>query len=443
MTQLSDQKAQNAETMNVCDTRPPIYSLAFTWGLMPTLLMLSGASLVSSQDHAVGSSYLVASSSSAGARMDKILLSGAYLVMGAVVLRYIRPVCIRFREQIVITVICTLAALSTAWSQDPLVTAKDAVFLAISVGFVYAIKARYPIEQQMEIIMLLGVVFGALCVVAAIAHPSTGLDSMHGRAWQGICFSKNHFGRMCVFLLTPALHYSGKSAAAKLFRIVYALALASLIALSESRTAWIALLLYILYAGTLSIINKFGRKSAQAMLGFIVLLTIGIFALCLINLHEVTTVFNRDASLTGRREIWSVLMVSIQKRPIFGFGYRAFFAGAQSEGANVIVALFALMHFMPEYAHSGYLSVVLEVGVVGLGLIIALICQALRYSHRCLGVDRTKYIEWYIGLVFLTIIVNVTEVTFMIPSYLPWLMFILAVVGLSEDVRRMQRETLS
>ncbi|HEY2470786.1 MAG TPA: O-antigen ligase family protein [Terracidiphilus sp.] len=375
--------------------------------------------------------------------MDKIFLAGAYLVMGAVVLRYIRPVCIRFREQVLITMVCALAALSTAWSQDPLTTAKDAVFLVISVGFVYAIKARYSIEQQMEIMMLLGVVFGALCSVAAIAHPSTGLDSMHGRAWQGICFSKNHFGRMCVFLLTPALHYSGKAAAAKLFRVVYVLAIVSLVALSESRTAWIALLLYVLYAGTVSIINKFGCKSAQAMLVFIVPLTISILALCLINFQEVMAVFNRDPSLTGRREIWSVLMISIQKHPMFGFGYRAFFAGAQSEGANAIVALFALMHFMPEYAHSGYLSVVLEVGVVGLGLVIALICRALRYSRRCLGVDRAKYTEWYVGLVFLTIVVNATEVTFMIPSYLPWLLFILAVVGLSEDVRSRPGEILS
>src|SRR3954451_21314708 len=136
-----------------------IYSSVFTWAMMPTLLMLSGASLASSQNRAVGASYLVASSNPEGLLLNRFFLTSAYLVMGAVVLRYIRPVCFRFKTHLLITMMCTLASLSTAWTQDPLVTAKDAVLLILSVGFVYALKERYSITQQLETIMLLGAVF--------------------------------------------------------------------------------------------------------------------------------------------------------------------------------------------------------------------------------------------------------------------------------------------
>ena len=78
----------------------------------------------------------------------------------------------------------------------------------------------------------------------------------------------------------------------------------------------------------------------------------------------------------------------------------------------------------------------LENGIVGLGLIIVLVVKAGKDAMLCIGRAQTPAINWYIGIIVLTLFYNIDEVTFMLPSYLPWMMFLLAVIGLSKEAHR-------
>ena len=81
-------------------------------------------------------------------------------------------------------------------------------------------------------------------------------------------------------------------------------------------------------------------------------------------------------------------------------------------------------------AHSGFLNVALELGLVGLALVLFTLVQACRHAMAAFRPGHSGYIDWCIGIVFLTVLYNLDERTLMAPQYLPWILYIVACVGL-------------
>ena len=66
------------------------------------------------------------------------------------------------------------------------------------------------------------------------------------------------------------------------------------------------------------------------------------------------------------QDIWSLVLGSIAKRPLLGYGYYAFWQGLKGESANVIVGA----HWVFGYAHNGILEIWLQLGLVGTAAIL-------------------------------------------------------------------------
>ncbi len=69
----------------------------------------------------------------------------------------------------------------------------------------------------------------------------------------------------------------------------------------------------------------------------------------------LTAALGRDSTLTGRTEIWAGLMPDLQRHPVLGYGFGAFWTPERSE-----------THDRAKEAHNGYLDVWLGLGVIGL-----------------------------------------------------------------------------
>ena len=74
----------------------------------------------------------------------------------------------------------------------------------------------------------------------------------------------------------------------------------------------------------------------------------------------------RDITLTGRTYLWADLM-KLHTNPVFGTGYGSFWLG---DGAAYMWRKYS---FHPTQAHNGYLETYLNVGLVGVFILIALI----------------------------------------------------------------------
>ena len=80
----------------------------------------------------------------------------------------------------------------------------------------------------------------------------------------------------------------------------------------------------------------------------------------------VFQLLGRDATLTGRTDIWSALTDAIAARPWFGYGYGAFW-GLESEPAYRV--RLATEWLVPT-AHNGWLETALSIGLVGLAALV-------------------------------------------------------------------------
>lgn len=73
---------------------------------------------------------------------------------------------------------------------------------------------------------------------------------------------------------------------------------------------------------------------------------------------DVLAAMGRDASLSGRGELWAKIGEQIAQRPVFGCGYGAFWT--EGKGRALVTT------WNPRQSHHAYLDVLTDVGIVGL-----------------------------------------------------------------------------
>jgi O-antigen ligase len=136
----------------------------------------------------------------------------------------------------------------------------------------------------------------------------------------------------------------------------------------------------------------------------------------------------RDATLTGRTELWDVVL-HMQQYPITGFGYDSFWLG------NRLKALQDMWYFKPTQAHSGYIELYLNLGLIGWALFAAVIVASFRKLRSAL-LSSAEITDWVIfgrfGLGFLGtyLIYNYTEAAFKTPHFL-YMVFLLFAIRYS------------
>ena len=328
-------------------------------------------------------------------------------------------------------------ALSTClWSQFPRLTLQFGIYIVLDVLFVFYLYSRFSPRRLIHVFLLVGWIIVLSSIFFALALPQYGIDHRESTsgAWQGVFVYKQPCSIMCTFLVSPAFYLPLQTRRDKLFRTAYITLAIFLILMTQSRTGWLLLAALLAYVIGLKFIGSF-RATERGVVA--ILLFVGLSAVVLfgaVYYREILLLLAKDPTLTGRTGIWKLVIASAVKRPILGFGYRAFWTGLQGESAHLALT----EGWSPTGAHNGFLDVWLNLGLVGLGIVFFTLARALRDGFTCLKQGFTPTASWYLSLVFLTTVVNSVEYTIMIPNYLTWMMYILACVGLADEAKRIR-----
>jgi O-antigen ligase len=126
-------------------------------------------------------------------------------------------------------------------------------------------------------------------------------------------------------------------------------------------------------------------------------------------------------TLSGRTDIWNFASFEIARKPLFGWGYQSFwFVGP---GGPSITDAPGWIKNMPS-AHNGYLDTQLEMGYMGLVLLVTFIIATLHATRRM--VDREPERAWLLlTLAVYIILTNVLETTWMRGMEPLWLLFLI------------------
>lgn len=116
------------------------------------------------------------------------------------------------------------------------------------------------------------------------------------------------------------------------------------------------------------------------------------------------SLLGRDPTLTDRTYVWNDVL-SMDTDPILGTGFESFWLGERLE------KLWAKYWWRPNQAHNGYIETYLNLGIVGVLLLVALIVDTFRKIKWEL-VDHLELGRFRLSLLLAILLFNYTDATF-------------------------------
>lgn len=327
-------------------------------------------------------------------------------------------------------------ALSAAWSQAPFRSFYNGFFFSVGTLFGFFLILRFTPQNLMRLCMLGGAVTAALSLLVQVVDPEAGISTIarsYG-AWQGLFVDRTTSAKALIFLISPGVVFLLRRFTWK--RALYVLVLGVMIVRAEAVSALLLLMIYISAFVVLRYARRFGRRSLTVIV-LVVVPPLALFGyIAAGHFGEFLSAFGRDPTLTGRTDIWASLTRSIFKRPLLGYGFYGFWLGLSGESASTIIE----NDWFFGYAHNGYLELVLQLGFVGLGIFIVTLLQAFRNAWYCVKKGYLENVEWYLGILLLTLIYNVDESTILLPNELQTILYMVACAGLMKTALEIRSE---
>ena len=254
----------------------------------------------------------------------------------------------------------------------------------------------------------------------------------YGRAlvdigYQGYFDGKNYLGECAAPALLMALDEARHRGWRRALGIGVAALAMVLIFLSDSKTALgLAIISPVLTQITL-MIRKLTRVSPAIILSCIPVAYILVSSVSHFNMDRIAYILYHDSTLTGRTLIWAFAQSEIDQRSLLGWGYQSFWLvpGSPSFEAPGWIKL------MPN-AHNGYYDTTLEMGHVGLTLLLVFIFLILHAIGRVADRDPARA-RLLLSLALFVICWNYFESLWMRGYEFLWVLFVFVAVDVARS----------
>ncbi|MES1201821.1 MAG: O-antigen ligase family protein [Pseudomonadota bacterium] len=260
---------------------------------------------------------------------------------------------------------------SCIWSELPAESARYAAqfFFTCFTGVLLASLVPASRFLQMSFLGMLG-----FCVLSIASHRMG--PSFHGEVLIGFTGSKNQMGLAGFMLLMAAMGVALDNKIPALVRLLAAPAVPVALYILASTDTATAVLIAIAAAPLFIILHLSERFHPATRVGLMlaVLLVLSPLAFVWNDLvgWATDTLFNsmgKDATLTGRTYLWDRAHELIDRRPLEGHGYQAFWVGDSADTIGIL-RWAGLEDGRTFNFHNTYLQVAVDTGYLGLGAFI-------------------------------------------------------------------------
>jgi exopolysaccharide production protein ExoQ len=428
----------------VSSARDGSLSFVTTWLVCIALLVFSsnvGFSFERGSINTVAGSQaqgLVSSVGSQDALVMRIQTLSVYAICAILCLSLLWSITAEFRRDKLISLILAWAILSTVWSQNPTISLQDGLFLAMNIALAFYLLDRFSYDGILRLLVWVGATAALASLLVIVVLPQYGLMSrgQYGLgAWEGIYGHKNICGEAMGLLLVPIFFAKIRSRYALLFRIFYVVLISIIIVMSRTVGAYIICASSVLLIALMKLLAKMRRADAFALSVLLIAAALGGAIIAVDFVPDVLSLLGKDPTLTGRTAIWGAVMMSIVKKPLIGYGYRAFWQGLTGESANPILSM---RWTGLSYSENGVLDLWLDLGGIGVALYVCVFLRALKDAAYCLRRDASPFVMWCTLMLFTVVISNVEGGTILVPSSLACILPIMAFAGLRRERLRLK-----
>ena len=407
----------------------PISHEVQTWLLFWPLLCLIARQAVYFAGPARTAEAIVHGAAMAGGRASHNYIYVNLVMLAGFVFAGHRQIWDTLRLNKILMASLVLAVCSAAWSASPLITIQMCIQVGLCALLACYLTTRYTTERFMELLILMGVLAAFMSIFLALAMPSYGIfQGYSGGAWQGVCPSKNALGISMAYLLTPVFFTRSYSRGR---RLAYAVLILFLIYKSQSRGAWIDTAATIGFVTSLHLLRRVRAREAAILLLVHAAAGVAIVALGIHFWPLLAAKMGKDASMTGRTDIYTEVWHSIMKQPFFGYGFGGFWFPGSLESQRVGLAL-----GWPNigYSENGVLELALQTGFAGVSLVFLMLAKAVAQGTRLVRSEAySPRVGWFLTILFLTALINIDAGWFMTCDTLDWLLIVMACVGLNYE----------
>ncbi|HHI88427.1 MAG TPA: O-antigen ligase family protein [Hellea balneolensis] len=305
------------------------------------------------------------------------------------------------------------------WSIAPDVTLRRSVALLVTTLFGLVLAARYDWNQLVQRLAFVFLVTALISLFLAVAIPSLGrMQDVYVGAWRGAWLEKNSFGTRMAMGLTAMMAAFAMQPKRWWLWVPGGILCFFLIIMCQSKAALLAALVAISGFFVIRLFRRFPLLRIPVMYGVIMTVAVGAF-LIIVMPDEMFALIGKDRTLTGRTDIWNLLIEAIRQKPWLGYGYGTFWEGLQGPSYWI---RFDLDWGVPT-AHNGWMETWLSAGLVGVaifGLLYLLtVLLALDRLYRG-GVEN----YWVILSTVLFFMISMSESQVLQQNDLSWVMFV-------------------
>jgi len=364
------------------------------------------------QEYGVRTDTLIAAAALGGLFLLPILAGRApliFLVFGAYLMAR-RPASTidALTRNWYILILPLYATASALWSPEPGISLRYGVQMLLS--FIIGIVIAHRVSAYTFVaisfwasipVILISILFGgarldgiALGVFAAKNAYATAI-SMFALAALGVLFAREadrltRLAALFGLLISPVLLISAQSSG--------------------------AIVTMLLTVGAFGVFVAAGWLSAYRRRGYFTLV-FGVFAvtgLLVLIFHQqllamILALFDKDTTITGRTELWEIGGNLISERPIFGLGFQSFWV-QNTPGAEELWAAFKIDARAGFHFHNTYISIGVELGMIGIALTAILLFSSLARSVQWAVKEPFGTAAYFVGFGVLIAARSVVEV---------------------------------
>jgi len=185
---------------------------------------------------------------------------------------------------------------------------------------------------------------------------------------------------------------------------------------ANSQTSFLALVIGIL---TIVLVDlPFVNKRLIGVYALMVVVTLTVTELVFGIYGHVVGLSGHDATVAGRAELWGDLL-ALRTNPIFGVGFESFWLGGR------LRTISESRWWHPTEAHNGYLEIYLDLGLIGLFMLVGLIIAIFRKIRLAL-LRNFQFGRFRLGFLVATVFYNWTESSFRGLSFVWCIFYIIA-----------------
>ena len=167
-------------------------------------------------------------------------------------------------------------------------------------------------------------------------------------------------------------------------------------------------------------LKRISRKRVIVHILVLAALFIPLYALFAPSGGGILGVVGRDATLTGRTDIWA-LALSMRGNPLLGRGFESFWLGWR------LLKVQDVFRFKLQEAHNGYLEIYLNLGWMGVALLAGIVMTGYRNVLVAFR-SNSKTASFRLALFVMALIYNLTEAGFRTQNPV-WIVFLLATMA--------------